>query len=228
MARVCKSDINNQVKKIWRNFRWGERCTLPSYEGHKRSNLEICNVLQKTALLSAGAQSLDAGSSFLNPEFNYSKLGENALCLCKLLLRNLLLLSNRHKDRNKLAFACFPWHSHVGLRVVAGSRWTECAASPHACSPVQRRFTGWPDCEITLGHSACKTYYTVMAQKRPDRPTRLKQRGMTPSLCEPTPMLGIMGGYGSWQLSLIVSDTCTHVRVFSLKTALFWSNNHFW
>ncbi len=55
-----------------------------------------------------------------------------------------------------------------------------------------------------------------MAQKRPDRPTQLKQRGMTPSLCEPSPMLGIMGisGYESWQLSLIVSDTCMQVRGF--------------
>lgn len=59
------------------------------------------------------------------------------------------------------------------------------------------------DCEITLGHSACKTYYTVMAQKRPDRPTRLKQRGMTPSLCEPSPMLGIMGISGYEKLTAV-------------------------
>lgn len=58
------------------------------------------------------------------------------------------------------------------------------AVPPCGCALL----TGLPapsDCEITLGHAACKTYYTVMAQKRPDRPTQLKQRGMTQSLCEP-------------------------------------------
>lgn len=97
MAQVCRSDINNQVKKIRGNFRLGERSILPSYEGHKGQTSKFAvshdTRVKETAVLSARLLSFVAFLTHnpqmhvcisasqicsLKPEFNYSKLAENA------------------------------------------------------------------------------------------------------------------------------------------------------